>query len=138
MLVYGFKNLRKILNSTFMAQYTIGPDAGEVSPGASVQTDEEIIEWARFPLGEDQDANSMRRSYIRSAGSTAYHACGTCAMKPRDQGGVVDDRLRVYGVPNLRVVDTSIFPIIPDAHSMGATYMVAEKAADMIKQDWGL
>lgn len=59
-------------------------------------------------------------------------------MKPQDQGGVVDSRLRVYGVPNLRVVDQSIFPIIPDDHSQGPTYMVAEKAADMIKEDWGL
>ena len=58
-------------------------------------------------------------------------------MKPRDQGGVVDDRLRLYGVPNLRVVDTSIFPIISDAHSQGPVYMVAEKAADMIREDWG-
>jgi choline dehydrogenase len=59
-------------------------------------------------------------------------------MLPRSDGGVVDDRLRLYGVDGLRVVDASIFPIIPDQHVQGPTYMVAEKAADMIKEDHDL
>lgn len=57
-------------------------------------------------------------------------------MLPQDKGGVVDARLRVYGVEGLRIVDASIFPIIPDQHTQGPTYMVAEKAASIIREDW--
>lgn len=44
MLIYGFKNLRKILNTPQMQQWTLGPDGGEVSPGPAVQSDDEILE----------------------------------------------------------------------------------------------
>jgi choline dehydrogenase len=57
-------------------------------------------------------------------------------MLPKEKGGVVDSRLSVYGVKNLRVVDASVFPVIPDAHLVAGVYMVAEMAADMIKADY--
>ena len=66
-----------------------------------------------------------------------HHACGTCAMKPEDQGGVVDSRFRVYGLHGLRVVDASIFPRIPGYFIVTAIYMIAEKAADTILMDAG-
>ncbi|WP_027551175.1 GMC family oxidoreductase [Bradyrhizobium sp. Cp5.3] len=59
-----------------------------------------------------------------------HHACGTCAMKPEDQGGVVDSKFRVHGLRNLRVVDASVFPRIPGYFIVTAVYMIAEKAAD--------
>ena len=61
-----------------------------------------------------------------------HHACGTCAMKPEDQGGVVDSEFRVHGIRNLRIVDASIFPRIPGYFIVTAVYMVAEKAADVL------
>lgn len=65
-----------------------------------------------------------------------WHASGTCAMLPRGEGGVVDEKLRVYGVQRLRVVDASIFPVIPDAHTVAPTYMVAEMAAKIIAEEY--
>jgi len=53
--------------------------------------------------------------YIRNTTIPNYNAVGTCQMRPRKDGGVVDSRLRVYGVDGLRIVDGSIMPIIPDA-----------------------
>ncbi|GLB04654.1 hypothetical protein AtubIFM57258_010670 [Aspergillus tubingensis] len=64
-----------------------------------------------------------------------YHVSGTAAMMPREIGGVVDDRLRVYGCRNLRVVDASVMPLIPRGNIQMTVYAVAEKAADIIKED---
>lgn len=57
-------------------------------------------------------------------------------MLPRGSGGVVDSNLKVYGVQSLRIVDASIMPVIPDQHPMAAVYMIAEKAAAMIKHEY--
>jgi choline dehydrogenase-like flavoprotein len=50
-------------------------------------------------------------------------------------GGVVDDRMRVYGVKGLRVCDASVFPVIPKGPIASSVYAVAERAADLIKED---
>ena len=116
--LYSFKQLRKTLASYAQYNFTIGPNNGEVAPGANVQTDEEILH------------------YIRETAIPVWHASGTCAMRPRDKGGVVDSKLSVYGVQNLRIVDPSVFPIIPDAHTAAVVYMVAEMAAEIIKAEY--
>ena len=61
---------------------------------------------------------------------TEYHPCGTCAM-----GDAVDERLRVKGVQGLRVVDASVFPGHVSGNILATVYAVAEKAADLIKED---
>jgi choline dehydrogenase len=58
-------------------------------------------------------------------------------MKPLADGGVVDSTLKVYGVQGLRIVDASIMPIVPDQHTQGPVYMIAEKAAAIIKAEYG-
>ena len=62
-------------------------------------------------------------------------ACGTCAMKPEEEGGVVDSRFRVHGIANLRIVDASIFPRIPGTFIVTSVYMIGEKAAEVIHAD---
>lgn len=66
---------------------------------------------------------------------TEYHPIGTCAMLPREKGGVVDAACKVYGTSNVRVVDASIFPTHVQGNIVSLVYAVAEKAADMIKRD---
>lgn len=53
-----------------------------------------------------------------------------------DKDSVVDPKLRVYGIKNLRVVDGSIMPVIPASHTNSVIYMIGEKASDLIKQTW--
>lgn len=75
---------------------------------------------------------------VRALATTVYHPVGTCKMGPaQDPSAVVDARLRVHGVRRLRVVDASVMPTIVSANTNAAVVMIAEKAADMIKQDWG-
>ncbi|OOG00609.1 GMC oxidoreductase [Aspergillus carbonarius ITEM 5010] len=64
-----------------------------------------------------------------------YHVTGTAAMMPQEIGGVVDERLRVYGCRNMRVVDASVIPLIPRGNIQATVFAVAEKAADIIKED---
>ncbi|XP_013103305.2 glucose dehydrogenase [FAD, quinone] [Stomoxys calcitrans] len=76
--------------------------------------------------------------YARHFTFTIYHQSGTAKMGPKtDREAVLDARLRVYGIKNLRVVDASIMPKIVAGHPNGPVFMIAEKAADMIKQDHG-
>jgi len=89
----------------------------EVDPGPAVETDEQM------------------REYIKQGLSTIYHTCGTCSMLPRDKGGVVDSKLKVYGISNVRVVDLSIAPLHVAAHTQALVYGIAEQAADLIKEE---
>ncbi|KAI8195504.1 hypothetical protein K4K49_008053 [Colletotrichum sp. SAR 10_70] len=88
--------------------------ATETLPGTATESDADIL------------------SFIKGVTSTEYHYVGTCAMLPKALGGVVDAELKVYGVDGLRVVDASIMPLLPSAHTQATVYAIAEKAADII------
>lgn len=75
------------------------------------------------------------KELARAESTSFYHPCGTCAMLPLNLGGVVNERLIVHGTSNLRVIDASIFPIEPRGNIQTTVYAVAEKGADLIKQD---
>ncbi|KAE8394467.1 hypothetical protein BDV23DRAFT_190065 [Aspergillus alliaceus] len=75
--------------------------------------------------------------FVRNYTITDWHPVGTCAMggSERERSGVVDDRLRVFGVRSLRIIDASIIPLQISAHIQATVYAIAEKGAEMILED---
>jgi len=102
---------RDILGQPAFAPY----DGGETSPGTSVETDEEILDWVA------RDAE------------TALHPSCTCRMGTDERSVVDPATMRVRGVEGLRVVDASVFPFVPNGNIYAPVMMVAERAADLIR-----
>jgi len=109
--IEGVKIARQILNSKHFDQYR----GKEWWPGPQVRSDDGIAE------------------HIRHTAETIYHPVGTCRMGS-DAMSVVDDRLRVHGIDGLRVVDASVIPIQITGHTNAPTIMIAERAADLIRE----
>ena len=108
--VEAIRAARSILNQPAFAPF----NGGELSPGPSVETDEEILDWVR------EDAE------------TALHPSCTAKMGD-DQMAVVDPlTMKVHGMEGLRVVDASVFPFVTNGNIYAPVMMVAEKAADLI------
>ncbi|RGP80023.1 hypothetical protein FLONG3_1794 [Fusarium longipes] len=112
LLVEGVRFARKLSGAPSIK--TLSPL--EILPGADVTSDSDI------------------ENFVRSSASTLFHPAGSCKIGSRSEGGCVDEKLRVYGVKGLRVVDASIMPLLPATHTMTTVYAMAEKAADLIKQ----
>src|SRR5690242_1168580 len=102
---------RDILNQPAFAPY----NDGELSPGPSVETDEEILDW------------------VRADAETALHPSCTAKMGIDEMSVVDPTTLRVHGVDGLRVVDASVFPFVTNGNIYAPVMMVAERAADLIR-----
>lgn len=113
-IVEALKIARQLMASSSMAPYL----EQELQPGKGVSSDDEWLDYAR------------------QKGTTGYHMVGTCKMGQRDDPmAVVDAKLRVHGLQNLRIADASIMPQVPSANTLAASLMIGEKAADMILAD---
>ncbi|KAI0543022.1 hypothetical protein GGR58DRAFT_5434 [Xylaria digitata] len=88
---------------------------------------------AEFPWEMPLDDDAAMRHAVLDRSQTAFHPCGTARLSKNIQQGVVDPQLKVHGIKNLRVIDASIIPIIPDCRIQNSVYMLAEKGADMLK-----
>lgn len=101
---------REIINQQALDEYR----GEEIQPGTHIQTDDEID------------------TFVRQSVESAYHPSCSCKMGT-DNMAVVDPQTRVHGIEGLRVVDSSIFPTIPNGNLNAPTIMVAERAADIIR-----
>jgi choline dehydrogenase len=111
-MIAGVRIARSIVRQHAMQKLLVE----ETSPGIHIRTDEEIA------------------ADTRERGVSNLHPVGSCGMGSGPMA-VVDERLRVHGVPGLRVVDASIMPVIVAGNTNAPTIMIAEKASDMIQED---
>lgn len=111
-MIAGVRVTQKLVRTRSLSAYV----AQQYVPKNDLQSDEEILE------------------FVRQYGTTIFHPVGTCKMG-NDAMAVVDDRLRVRGVSNLRVVDASIMPTLVSGNTNAPAIMIAEKAADMMLED---
>jgi choline dehydrogenase len=108
--IEAVRTTRRILNQPAFAPF----NGGEISPGPSVETDEEIMDW----VARDSE--------------TALHPSCTCKMGTDEMAVVDPHTMRVHGTEGLRVVDASVLPIVTNGNLYAPTMMIAEKAADLI------
>jgi choline dehydrogenase len=100
---------------TILGQPALDPyNGGEISPGPSVATDEQVLDW------------------VRKDGETALHPSCTCAMGTGDQSVVDPATMGVHGVEGLKVIDASVMPYVTNGNIYAPVMMIAEKAADLI------
>jgi choline dehydrogenase len=111
-LVAGMRLTREIFAAPAIARHSVQ----ETLPGPAVQSDEELVDYAR------------------NFGNTIYHPVGTCRMG-QGPSAVVDERLRVHGVAGLRVIDASIMPTLTTGNTNAPTIMIGEKGSAMIRED---
>ena len=111
-VIAGLRTGRDWFNTPPLKQYLVS----ETFPGADIQSDDELL------------------AYAREMGSTVFHATCSCKMG-NDPLAVVDDRLKVHGIEGLRVIDASVMPAVTSTNTNAPTIMIAEKGADMIKED---
>jgi choline dehydrogenase len=110
-IVGGLRFIRRLFAAPALAEYC----GAEILPGAQIETDDELLDYARHK------------------GSTVYHATCTCKMGS-DQLAVVDDQLRVHGLDGLRVIDASVMPAVTSTNTNAPTIMIAERGADLIRR----
>jgi choline dehydrogenase len=111
--VNSIRMTRRIMQAKALQKYQ--PE--EFLPGPSVESDEQLF------------------SAAGDLGTTIFHPVGTCRMG-NDSLAVVDDQLRVHGIRGLRVIDASVMPRITSGNTNAPTTMIAEKGAELIRNDW--
>ncbi|PGH27415.1 hypothetical protein AJ80_00893 [Polytolypa hystricis UAMH7299] len=141
-LVWGYKKQREIARR--LADYRGPLKAGHPEFAPDSKANPEVVDEASkihgypVPIEYSEEDNKVIENFIRQTAHTAWHSMGTCAMKPRENGGVVDKDLNVYGVSRLKVVDLSICPGNVAANTYSTALAVSEKAASIIAKELGI
>jgi choline dehydrogenase len=112
-VVKALKLLRGLAQKTALSDLIVR----EVRPGKEITTDNDLLEYAK------------------ATGHTCWHAISTCKMGT-DRMAVVDSKLRVHNVPNLRVADASVLPILVSSNTNAPSIMVAERCSDFLKSEY--
>ncbi|EKM52684.1 uncharacterized protein PHACADRAFT_126707 [Phanerochaete carnosa HHB-10118-sp] len=140
LLTWGYKRSREYARRmpSYRGEYV--PNHPQFAEGSAALCRGEIqpVDVGAPDIVYTEEDEKAIDEYTRKAVQTAWHSLGTCAMKPRDKGGVVDSKLNVYGVQGLKVADLSIPPSNVAANTYSTTLVVAEKATVIIAEELGI
>ncbi|KAH7913539.1 GMC oxidoreductase-domain-containing protein, partial [Hygrophoropsis aurantiaca] len=139
-LRWGYKKSREIARrmNVYRGEFIPGSPAFSNSSVAACQEHDGPVNASAPFLTYTPEDEKQIETFHRKFVQTAWHSLGTCAMKPRGQEGVVDERLNVYGVTNLKVADISIAPGNVGANTYSTALVIGEKAAVIIAEDLGI
>ena len=108
-LIAGIKKIRELMHSKPMMEFC----GEEIQPGLKIKSDKDLL------------------NYIKNKAETAYHPVGTCKMG-NDNNSVVDNKLKVHGIKNLRIADASIMPTLISGNTNAVCMMIGEKCSELI------
>lgn len=109
--------------------------------GSKVTLSDSYSDRDRGKMGDleyDEEDDAAIEDWIRGNVNTTWHSLGTCAMRPEEEGGVVDGDLNVYGTKGLKVADLSMVPENVGANTNNTALVVGEKAAVIIGRELGI
>ncbi|CCM05912.1 uncharacterized protein FIBRA_08150 [Fibroporia radiculosa] len=139
-LRWGYKFSREIARRMplYRGEFVAGHPQFSEGSQAVCHSDESPIAISAPNIKYTEDDDRAINEHIRKTSTNIWHSMGTCAMKPRGDGGVVDSSLNVYGVEGLKVADMSIAPGNVSANTCTTAIVIGEKAAAIILEELGV
>ncbi len=131
--LWAYKMQREILRRTnfYRGELAAGhPKFPEGSKAATIEIEEQLSDVQNLVYSAEDDI--AIEQWLRENVNTTWHSLGTCKMAPRQDNGVVDNKLNVYGVSGLKVADLSIPPENVGANTNNTALVIGEKAAEII------
>jgi hypothetical protein len=143
-LMWAYKNSREIMrrSSFYRGEFEPTHPVFPVGSRAALHTfDDKLYKSSRSEvknLEYTAEDDAAIEEFLRRTVGTTWHSLGTCRMAPRDQMGVVDKDLNVYGVTGLKIIDLSIPPSNIGGNTNNTAFMIGEKGAGIIAGELGL
>ena len=136
--VWAYKKLRAIMRSTEMYRGEVQLGHPQFPVGSKVACETKVdlnVDQRNIEYSAEDD--KAIEKFLRETVQTTWHSLGTCPMRSREEGGVVNPDLNVYGVEGLKCIDLSIAGQV-GANTNHTAFIVGEKGADIIIQELGL
>ncbi|KIL67122.1 GMC oxidoreductase [Amanita muscaria Koide BX008] len=137
---WAYKKTRELVRrmNLYRGEHASGHPKFSKGTAAECKPAEGPVDINAADIVYSKDDNEAIDQYHREKVATTWHSLGTCAMKPKENGGVVDPRLNVYGTQCLKVADCSICPSNVGANTFNTAIAIGEKAAVLIAEDLGI
>ncbi|KAF5360054.1 hypothetical protein D9758_007605 [Tetrapyrgos nigripes] len=142
-LIWGYKRIRELARRVPAYRGFLSQDQPHFSETSKHKTLDGINSDSAVPVDTPDfvysfEDNEAIKSFVQSRLATTWHSLGTCAMKPRHQNGVVDNKLNVYGIKGLKVADMSICPSNVGGNTYSTALLIGEKATETVAAELGI